>query len=151
MNGKVIKAISENMKWHRPLIVLIIFSHLIGCAKWSVIEKPEDRYILENEPKWVEIELCSNEKIMMLNAHVRGDSLIGTREQIKGDPRGSVYFEYNYSIHLNAIKQFRVRKFDKGATAGLILLGFIILGVIINGMINDIFRGSLIQSYWGDI
>ena len=136
---------SNNLKWHKPFIILLIISHLIGCAKWSVIEKPEDKYILENAPEWVEIELYSGEKIILKDTHVIEDSLQGTREQIKGDPRGSVYFKYNYSIHLNEIKQFRERKFDKGATAGLVLVSLIILVALFNDMTKDMIRGPLIQ------
>ena len=100
------RIILENFRWYKPFIILLIISHLIGCAKWSVIEKPQDRYILENEPEWIEIELYTGKRVIMKDTFIMGDSLKGIREHVKGDQGGSLHFEYNFSVHLNEIKQW---------------------------------------------
>ena len=119
----------HHFKWQRPLIVLLIFTHMIGCSKWSVMKKPVKHDIVENQPKLVEIKLYSGEKCLMKNAYVEGDYLYGIK--VRKNPVAYGNIEEKYNVHLEEIKQITEKKTDVGSIIGLIFFGTLIIGGVI--------------------
>jgi hypothetical protein len=69
----------KNYQWQHPLVILLIFACLTGCSRWTIIQKPEQPYIMKNRPLEIEVELRTGEKLTMHLPFIRGDSLYGGR------------------------------------------------------------------------
>jgi uncharacterized integral membrane protein len=119
----------HHLRWQRPLIVLLIFAHLVGCSKWSVMKQPMKRDIVESQPKLVEIKLYSGEKCLMKNAYVEGDYLYGIK--VRKNPIAYGNIEEKYYVHLKEIKQVAEKKTDVGSIIGLTFIGTLIVGGVI--------------------
>ena len=68
---------SKNLKWFQPLIVLLILSHLIGCSKLQLLQKPFEESITEEHSDPLLVKLKNGQEHNIYRAKIEVDSLHG--------------------------------------------------------------------------
>ena len=149
------KKLSKNIYWISLLTFFLIIGHLLGCSKWVLIKRSEERYHEEDIKGWIEIELYTKEKVILKNTYIIGNHLYGTKVILKPVASEKIEDEYiwpsgespplvwkkieeRYGIHLKEIKQIRGKRTNIEAIIGLSILGLIIGGIIALIIYNSI-------------
>jgi hypothetical protein len=112
---------SVTIMCYKPIIVLLIFTHLIGCTPWKVLGKPVKEQLIQKKPNEVKLKLKSGESFELKNPTFHEDSLTGIKW--KND---------TLSFAFNDMQETSVREFHlEGTILGLTVSAVAVASLII--------------------
>ena len=68
-----------NNKWLKSIIILLIFTHLMGCTPWKVLKELVKYQLIQKEPIEAKVKLKNGESYVLKNLFIHGDSLTGIK------------------------------------------------------------------------
>ena len=133
---------SAKIKWQKPFIVLLIFTHLLGCMDWVLIKQPAEQSIILDKPKKIKIILNNGDEYLIYNPVIEQDSLMGgiyipkeivlSQDQQYNIKKATLTIPYNHiiTIPLDDVKEVRIEKGylgNGGAAFVIIILGTLLI------------------------